>query len=261
MPPVIECAGVSKAFILRTNRQYLLKERALGLLRPHLREARERFWALHDISFAVEAGEMFGLIGANGAGKSTLLRVIAGIFQPTAGAVHVHGRVAALLGLGVGFHQELTGRENIYLGAALFGFTTREIRALESRIIQFAELGQFIDVPVKNYSSGMQVRLGFSIALEVTPDVFLIDEVLAAGDEHFRRKCLRRLMKGRKMGCTYLVASHNLQFIVNRCDRAALIVNGRMAALGPSKEVVRSYEALVIGEDGEQEPYLSSGLP
>src|SRR5580765_7900022 len=140
MVPAIECAGVSKAFVLRTNRQYLLKERALGLLRPHLREARERFWALHDISFAVEAGEMFGRIGANGAGKSTLLRVIAGIFQPTAGAIRVQGRVAALLGLGVGFHQELTGRENIYLGAALFGFTTREIRALESSIIEFAEL-------------------------------------------------------------------------------------------------------------------------
>ena len=196
MAPVIECAGVSKAFVLRTNRQYLLKERALGLLRPHLREAREQFWALHDISFAVEAGEMFGLIGANGAGKSTLLRIVAGIFQPTAGVIRVQGRVAPLLGLGVGFHQELTGRENIYLGAALFGFTTREIRALESSIIEFAELGQFIDVPVKNYSSGMQVRLGFSIALEVTPDVFLIDEVLAAGDEHFRRKCLRRLNKG-----------------------------------------------------------------
>lgn len=239
------------------------KERALGLLRPHLREAREQFWALHDISFAVEAGEMFGLIGANGAGKSTLLRIVAGIFRPTAGTIRVRGRVAPLLGLGVGFHQELTGRENIYLGAALFGFTTREIRALESGIIEFVELGQFIDVPVKNYSSGMQVRLGFSIALEVTPDIFLIDEVLAAGDEHFRRKCLRRLKRGRKTGCTYLIASHNLQFIQDRCDRAALIVNGRMAALGPAKEVVRSYEALVMGAEGEgdQEPSLSSGLP
>jgi ABC-2 type transport system ATP-binding protein/lipopolysaccharide transport system ATP-binding protein len=261
MAPVIECDGVSKAFVLRTNRQYLLKERALGLIRPHLREARDQFWALHDISFSVGAGEMFGLIGANGAGKSTLLRIVAGIFQPTAGTIRVRGRVAPLLGLGVGFHQELTGRENIYLGAALFGFTTREIRALESGIIEFAELGQFIDVPVKNYSSGMQVRLGFSIALEVTPDVFLIDEVLAAGDEHFRRKCLKRLKKGRKTGCTYLIASHNLQFIQDRCDRAALIVNGRMAALGPSKEVVQSYEALVMGEEGEQEPSLSSGLP
>ena len=116
-------------------------------------------------------------------------------------------------------------------------------------------------MPVKNYSSGMQVRLGFSIALEVTPDILLIDEVLAAGDEHFRRKCLRRLNRGRRMGCTYLVASHNLEFIQNRCDRAALIVNGRIAALGPAKEVVQSYEALVMGAEGEQEPYLSSGLP
>src|SRR5262249_13937075 len=178
----IECRDVSKAFVLRTNRQYLLKERVLGLIQPHLRETREHFWALRDVSFGVETGEMFGLIGPNGAGKTTLLRIVAGIFQPTTGTVRIHGRVAPLLGLGVGFHPELTGRENIYLGAAVFGFTTREIRSFENAIIEFAELGQFIDVPVKNYSAGMQVRLGFAIALEVQPDIFLIDEVLSAGD-------------------------------------------------------------------------------
>ncbi len=210
MAPAIECRDVSKAFVLRTNRQYLLKERVLGLFRPHLREGRQHFWALHDVSFTVEAGEMFGVIGPNGAGKTTLLRIIAGIFQPTSGTVRTSGRMAPLLGLGVGFHPELTGRENIYMGAAMFGFTTREITALEGTIIDFAEIGQFIDVPVKNYSSGMQVRLGFAIALEVRPDIFLIDEVLSAGDERFRRKCLKRLKRERTTGRTYLIASHNL---------------------------------------------------
>jgi ABC-type polysaccharide/polyol phosphate transport system ATPase subunit len=259
MAPVIEVRDVSKAFVLRTNRQYLLKERVLGLFRPHLREGRQHFWALHDVSLSVEAGEMFGVIGPNGAGKTTLLRIIAGVFQPTSGTVRTSGRMAPLLGLGVGFHPELTGRENIYMGAALFGFTTREIAALEAGIIEFAEIGQFIDVPVKNYSAGMQVRLGFAIALEVKPDIFLIDEVLSAGDEHFRRKSLKRLRRERTTGRTYLIASHNLNFIQNQCQRAALVLNGRVAALGPAKEVVSSYQELVEGAEGE--PSISSGLP
>lgn len=262
MAAVIECEGLSKAFVLRTNRQYLLKERMLGLIRPHLREGRQLFWALHDVSFTVESGEMFGIIGPNGAGKTTLLRIVAGIFQPTSGTVRLHGTMAPLLGLGVGFHPELTGRENIYLGAALFGFTTRQIAALERDIIEFAELDRFIDVPVKNYSAGMQVRLGFSIALEVKPDIFLIDEVLSAGDEHFRRKCLKRLKQERRAGRTYLVASHNLGFIQSRCTRAALVLNGRIAALGPAKEVVQAYNDIVIAEEGFGEPSpISNGLP
>src|SRR5207247_1711591 len=156
--------------------------------------------------------------------KTTLFRIVAGIYQPTSGTVHCEGRIAPLLGLGVGFHPELTGRENIYLGAAVFGFTTREIRTLEAGIIEFAELGQFIDVPVKNYSAGMQVRLGFSIALELQPEIFIIDEVLAAGDESFRRRCRKRLKWDRRAGTgrTYLIATHNLQFIENQCDRAIL---------------------------------------
>src|SRR5262249_13342728 len=185
MAPIIECEGVSKAFVMRTNRQYLLKDRALAMVRPHLRETRELFWALRDVSFAVAPGEAFGVIGPNGAGKTTLFRVIAGIFQPTNGEIRIHGRLAPLLGLGVGFHPELTGRENIYLNSALFGFTTREIRAAEEAIIAFSELGTFIDVPTKNYSSGMQARLGFAIAFQVRPDIFLIDEVLLGGDQVF----------------------------------------------------------------------------
>ena len=251
MAATIKCRAVSKKFVLRTNRQYLLKERILGMIRPHLREARQEFWPLRDISFKVARGETFAIIGPNGAGKTTLFRIIAGIFRPTSGVVRVRGRVAPLLGLGVGFHPELTGRENIYLGAALFGFTTHEIREVERPVIEFAELGQFIDVPMKNYSAGMQVRLGLSIALEVKPDIFLVDEVLAAGDEHFRRKALGRLAGQRQSGQTFLVATHNLQFVEETCDRAALLVKGQVAALGGAKDVAQCYRELVArGESG-----------
>jgi len=257
---MVECTEVSKTFVLRTNRHSLLKERVLSVVRPELREEREEFWALRDVSFTVERGEMFGLIGPNGAGKSTLLRVLAGIYQPTSGQVRISGRMAALLGLGLGFHPELSGRENIYLGMALLGFSTREIRQREDRIIEFAEIGHFIEHPVKNYSSGMQVRLGFAVSLEVTPDVFLIDEVLAAGDEHFRRKCYKRLKQERKRaGRTYVIASHNLQFVEKRCARAAFLANGRIVAVGPGREVVERYREHVAAEDAQSIP--SHALP
>ncbi len=249
MPPTVECERVSKEFVIRTNRQYLLKDRALAMVRPHLREKRQSFWALRDIEFSIEAGEAFGVIGPNGAGKTTLFRIISGIFQPTTGAVRINGRLAPLLALGVGFHPEMTGRENIYLSSSMFGFTTREIRAAEEEIIAFSELGPFIDVPTKNYSSGMQARLGFAIAFQVRPDIFLIDEVLAVGDQHFQQKCLRRLDEDRHAGRTFLVATHSLQFVEERCDRAALLVDGRIAALGPAKEVVRQYRDM-LGRDG-----------
>jgi homopolymeric O-antigen transport system ATP-binding protein len=250
MPVIIECQDVSKAFVLRTNRQYLLKDRVLAAIRPQLRENRQTFWALRDVSFAVERGETFGIIGPNGAGKTTLFRIVARIFQPTTGTVNVRGRLAPLLALGVGFNPELTGRENIYLSAALFGFTTREIRAVEPAIIEFSELERFIDVPTKNYSAGMQLRLGFSIALEVRPEIFLIDEVLAVGDEHFRHKCLARLAEERRAGRTFLVATHGLDFVEETCDRAVLLVEGRMLAVGVAKEVVQSYRDLLASAPG-----------
>ena len=245
MRPMIECVRVSKAFVMRTNRQYLLKDRALAMVRPHLRESRKSFWALRDVSFSVEPGEAFGVIGPNGAGKTTLFRVISGIFAPTNGTVRVNGRLAPLLALGVGFHPELTGRENIYLSSAMFGFTTREIRAAEEEIIAFSELDRFIDVPTKNYSSGMQARLGFAIAFQVRPEIFLIDEVLSAGDARFQDKCLRRLDEDRDAGRTFLVVTHSLQFVEERCDRAALLVDGQVAAMGAAKEVVGQYRELI----------------
>jgi ABC-type polysaccharide/polyol phosphate transport system ATPase subunit len=251
MLPVITCQAISKSFVLRTNRQYLLKERVLAWVRPHLRESRQIFWALQDVSFTVEAGEAFGLIGPNGSGKTTLLRIVAGIFQPTSGIVGAHGRIAPLLALGVGFHPELTGRENIYLNAALFGFTTREILEVEEAIINFSELGSFIDVPSKNYSAGMHLRLGFSIALEVKPDIFLVDEVFAVGDEHFQQKCLGRLAEERLAQRTFVISTHDLQFVEETCDRAALLVRGQMVAVGAAKEVVRRYRKL-LGQEGSR---------
>jgi ABC-type polysaccharide/polyol phosphate transport system ATPase subunit len=241
MPASIECLKLSKKFVIRSNRQYLLKDSVLAVVKPHLREVREPFWALRDVDFTVEAGETFGVIGPNGSGKTTLFRLIARIFQPSSGTVRVHGHLAPLLGLGLGFHGELTGRENIYLSAALFGLTTRSIRAMERDIVEFSELGSFIDVATKNYSSGMHVRLGFSIAIQMRPEIFLIDEVLAVGDEHFQQKCLRRLEEERRSGRTFLVATHDLQFVEERCHRALLLVHGRVAALGSAKEVVRAY--------------------
>jgi homopolymeric O-antigen transport system ATP-binding protein len=237
----IECQRLSKSFVLRSNRQYLLKDTVLALIKPRLRERREILWALRDVDFSVEPGETFGVIGPNGSGKTTLFRLISRILQPTSGVVRVHGRLAPLLALGIGFHPELTGRENIYVSAALFGFTTREIRAIEQDVIDFSELSAFVDIPTKNYSSGMQLRLGFAIAVNVRPEVFLIDESFAVGDEHFQQKCLVRLEEERRSGRTFLIATHDMQFVEERCDRAMLVVHGRLAALGRAKDVVRAY--------------------
>ena len=205
------------------------------------RQRDQTFWALRNVSFDVKHGEVLGLIGRNGAGKSTLLKVLSRITVPTEGRAEIYGRMRSLLEVGTGFSVELTGRENIYLNAALFGFTTREIRAVESAIVEFSELQRFIDLPTKNYSSGMQLRLGMSIALEVKPDIFLVDEVLAVGDEHFRIKCLQRLAEERRAGRTFLVASHNLQFIEETCDRAALFIQGQVVFVGRGPNAVRRY--------------------
>ncbi len=246
MPPAVECRGVSKMFQLRT-RWPLFKDRILATVRPHLRESRQQFWALRDVDLVVEPGEALGLIGPNGAGKTTLCRIIAGIFPPTAGTVHVRGRMASLLALGTGFHEELTGRENIYLAAALLGFSTREIRSVEEAIIEFSELGQFIDTPTKTYSAGMQMRLGFSIAAQLTPDVFLLDEILAVGDEHFQRKCYAYLERQRAAGRTFVVCTHNLGFVEEMCDRAALLVAGQLTAVGAPRDITKRYHDLIAG--------------
>lgn len=201
-------------------------------------------WALQDVSFEVRQGEVLGVIGRNGSGKSTLLKVIARVLRPTAGRVWVRGRVAPLLELGGGFHPELTGRENVFLNAALLGHSRREVTERFDRIVDFAELWEFIDAPLRTYSTGMVARLGFAVATAWEPEVLLIDEVLAVGDQAFQRKCQARLAEFRAAGTTILLVSHSPELIRQMCNRALWLDRGRVRTLGPAGEVAAGYAAL-----------------
>ncbi len=239
----VVCQGVSKRFILRPDRPRSFQELLIGLLHPRRSAPARRleFWALRDVSFAVPAGTTFGIVGENGSGKSTLLRIIARVLKPTSGHVRVRGRVAALLELGAGFHPELTGRENIYLYGSLLGLGRREInRHLES-IVGFAELADFIDTPVKHYSSGMLVRLGFAVAVHLSPDILITDEILAVGDEAFQHKCLEKIYEFARAGGTIILVSHDLNLVRQLCDRALWLDRGRVRALGDPVAVTRAY--------------------
>lgn len=236
--PAVRLTDVSKKFILRSERRDSLKERAV---RGRVRSKKEEFWALRDASFEVPKGSCFGLVGHNGSGKSTTLKVMAGIYRPTSGTVEVNGRISALLELGAGFHHELTGRENIALNGALLGMTRAEIDASTDEIIEFAGLDDFIDAPVKVYSSGMYVRLGFSIAVAVKPEVLVVDEVIAVGDEEFQRRCFDHFHELRGRGATVILVSHGLPLMSELCDEAIWIDHGRIAAHGDARRVVASY--------------------
>ena len=201
------------------------------------------FEAVKNASFEVPQGQMLGLIGRNGSGKSTLLKIVAGVYRPTAGRVEVTGTVAPLIELGAGFHHELTGRENILLNGLLMGYSKREMLEREQRIIDFAEIGDFIDAPVKQYSSGMYMRLAFSVATEVDPDILLIDEILAVGDAPFQQKCFERIQNFRRAGKTILFVSHAMNQVEEHCDRAILIDKGSIMADGPAHEVVEVYRS------------------
>lgn len=246
MAAAIEVRHVWKRFTIRHNRADSLKERFVGLFNRRYRERREIFWALREINLTVEPGEALGLIGPNGSGKSTLLRLIARTLYPTQGEIIVRGRVAPMIEIGVGFHQELTGHENIYLNASLYGLTRREVDRLYRDIVEFSELGEFIDVPVKNYSTGMYARLGFSIAVHLDPDILLIDEVLAVGDERFQKKCMERMMEFRRRGKTILFVSHNATAVKQLCDRAYLLAQGMVVALGGVASVLEAYETRLL---------------
>lgn len=199
------------------------------------------FWALRQVNLNIEKGETFGLIGQNGAGKSTLLKLVARVFRPTTGRVQVKGRVAPLLELGAGFHPELSGRENIFLNGALMGFTRAEMESKFDRIVEFAELGDFINAPMRTYSSGMWARLGFAVASDVDPDILIIDEILSVGDETFQRKSAARLEEFRQQGVTVLFVSHDMDSVEEICHRAAWLDHGEIKALGTSSEVIRTY--------------------
>lgn len=202
------------------------------------------FWALKNISLEIEPGETFGLVGDNGSGKSTLLKTLAKILWPDQGVIEITGKVAALLEVGSGFHPELTGRENIFLNGAILGMTKKEITAKFQTIVDFSGVGEFIDQPVKNYSSGMYVRLGFSVAIHVDPDVLLVDEVLAVGDENFQLKCFEKFNELKAQGKTIVLVSHALGSMVEMCDRIAWIQNGELKAVGAPSEIIALYRNL-----------------
>jgi ABC-type polysaccharide/polyol phosphate transport system ATPase subunit len=234
---VVRAEGVWKKFRLYHERNQSLKAAVMR----RGRATYEDFWALKDVSFEVPAGSTFGLIGHNGSGKSTMLKTLANILRPDKGAVAVDGKMSALLELGAGFHPELSGRENIFLNGAILGLTKRELDRKFDDIVGFAGLERFIDSPVKNYSSGMYVRLGFSVAINVDPDVLLIDEVLAVGDEEFQRKCLERVADLREAGKTIVVVTHSLQTVRSLCDAAAWLEEGIIRELGDASDVADAY--------------------
>lgn len=199
------------------------------------------FEAVSNVSFNVHRGEMLGIIGRNGSGKSTLLKIIAGIYRPSAGRVEVKGSIAPLIELGAGMHPELTGRENILLNGLLMGYSKREMKRREAKIIEFAEIGDFIDAPVKQYSSGMYMRLAFSVATEIDPEILVIDEILAVGDSGFQQKCFQRLRRFRDSGKTILFVTHGLQQVTEYCDRAIVMDKGKMLIDGRSEDAVELY--------------------
>jgi lipopolysaccharide transport system ATP-binding protein len=206
------------------------------------------FWALRDVSFEVGPGESIGIVGSNGAGKSTLMRLMCGLGRPTTGDVQVRGRVAAMLEFGAGFHPHLTGRENLYVNAIVAGLRRREAKALFDTIVEFAELQDFIDQPLRTYSSGMQMRLGFSVAIHVDPAVLIIDEGLAVGDAHFAHKCLQRIEHFRRAGKTLVMVSHDMASIREFCTRAVWLRRGVLVGDGPVETIVSRYEAVMEQE-------------
>ncbi len=231
----------------RVSKRYFLGERG-GLFGLGRRAARQELWSLQDVSLRVEPGESVGLIGHNGAGKTTTLKLLAGITRPTRGRAVTHGRLASLINLGAGFHRELTGRENIFLNGVILGLTRREVRERFDAIVEFAELGPYIDTPVKQYSSGMYARLGFAVAAHVEPDILLVDEVLSVGDVAFQDRSFRKMLAFRDRGCSILFVSHNLSAVELMCQRAIWLDHGRVRLEGASSDVVRAYVSEVDEE-------------
>ncbi|HVU17607.1 MAG TPA: ABC transporter ATP-binding protein [Candidatus Didemnitutus sp.] len=252
--PVISVRGLGKQYWLaHQTRPDTLRDRLIGLVRQAQARlsgrgghgADEEFWALRDVSFDINRGDVVGVIGRNGAGKSTLLKLIARITEPTAGEIRLRGRIASLLEVGTGFHPELTGRENIFLNGAILGMTRAEIRSKFDEIVAFAEVERFLDMQVKHYSSGMYVRLAFAVAAHLEPEILIVDEVLAVGDAAFQKKCLGKMNAvARDEGRTVLLVSHNMNSIVDLCPTALLLREGRMDSFGATPSIVPKYLSL-----------------
>ncbi len=242
----MEVRGVSKRFRIYREKPSSLKQRLLsGRIRA------EDFWALRDVAFDVAEGESLALIGHNGSGKSTLLKVVAGILRPTEGLVRTRGRMAALLELGAGFHPELTGKENVYLNSAFLGLSRRDTDRVYAEVVGFAELEDFMGTQVKFYSNGMLVRLGFAVAVHVDPDILLVDEVLAVGDEAFQARCLDRIRSFQREGRTIVLVSHALDLVRQLCDRAVMLDHGVIHTMGAPDEVVREMRLKILKKDLE----------
>ena len=238
----IEFHQVSKRFQLQEGRT--LREFIPAFVQG--RGFSHPFFALQDVSFSVARGETLGLIGRNGSGKSTALKLMAGVMVATKGAVRVNGRVSPLIELGAGFHPDLSGRENVFMNASILGMSGKEIRSKFDEIVSFAELSDFIDTPVKRYSSGMYMRLGFSVAVHSTPDILLVDEVLAVGDAAFQDKCMAKMREFQAQGVTIVMVTHALEMVKEFCHRAILLEGGHLVAEGPPAEVVQHYTETIV---------------
>jgi ABC-2 type transport system ATP-binding protein len=248
MSPAIEVSHLTKRFVIHHDHSDSLKEMLLGRI-TRRQERSEEFLALDDVSLSVPAGSVFGLIGPNGAGKSTLLKCLAKIYEPDAGSIVVRGRMSSLLELGTGFHPDLTGRENVFLNASILGLSRKAIARRFDDIVAFAELERFIDNPIKTYSSGMVVRLGFSVATCVEPEILLVDEVLAVGDTRFKRKSRERMENLLTSGCTIVLVAHDLGTIRSLCSEAASLVDSKVRCLGTAADVVDDYTKLMAEAD------------
>lgn len=254
MAPIIEVVGVSKTFKRQTTPTKSIKERVIEIGRAQA----ETFHALDGIDLEVETGETVGLLGHNGSGKSTLLKCIAGTIRPTTGHIRVHGRIAAMLELGAGFHPDLTGRENIYLNAAILGIPKSHVDHVFDDIVEFAELEQFIEQQVKHYSSGMYARLGFAVAVNLEPDVLLVDEVLSVGDENFQRKCLERIRAFQAEGRSIVFVTHAPDQMTQMCDRALVLEQGKPLFTGDAREAANVYRRALHLRAEEREAHLAA---
>jgi len=239
--PEIEFRNVTKRFYIKEGRTLREFAQALITRQPW----GDEFSALQELSFKVDRGETVGIVGRNGSGKSTALKLIAGVTAPSSGEVYITGRVSPLIELGAGFHADLTGRENVHLNGSILGMSDREINEQFDAIVEFAELQDFIDTPVKRYSSGMYVRLGFAVAVHSNPEILLVDEVLSVGDAFFQDKCQQRMHDFKQQGMTIVVVSHSAATITSFCDRAMWLDRGRLVADGPAQQVVDEYMATV----------------
>ena len=248
-PPAVVVTDVAKRFKLFRDRRTNLKE---AFTQHRRRNRYDEFWALDGVSLSIPRGSTYALVGHNGSGKSTLLKLIAGIHRPTRGTIDVHGRISAMLELGAGFHPELSGRDNVYLSGAIFGLTRKQIDAALDSIVEFSGLGDFIDTPVKVYSSGMYLRLGFSIAVNLDPEILVIDEIVAVGDEEFQRRCFDHLAQLRKRGVTVILVTHALNLVTQLADRAAWLDHGRLKLEGDPVDVVEAYLRTVNEAESER---------